>query len=233
MFVYLDESGSFGKDKEKFFIVGSYTVGAPKRIANAYRRWQRRKFPKKLRVLSEVKFNEPSLSDELRLKTVSFLSEQDIRIFYTYLDKRNIPAEYRSGHKVDATKTGVLYAQIVGAALELYLPISSFEFRVFRDARPLKGISKAEFNQVIESRVSPQLPAKAVFQMEAVDSTTHPQIQVADWVCGALARYHEKKDNGELFYQILRNNLVEKKELFAKYWEEKWSGFATGGSPKL
>jgi hypothetical protein len=67
MFVYLDESGSFGRDGGKFFIVGSYTVGDPKRIANSYRRWQRRKFPKKLRVLSEVKFNEPLLTDDLKI----------------------------------------------------------------------------------------------------------------------------------------------------------------------
>lgn len=222
MFVYLDESGSFGKDKEKFFIVGSYTVGNPKRIANSYRRWQRRKFPRKLRVLSEVKFNEPLLTDGLRLRTISFLASQDIRIFYTYLDKTNIPEDYRAGHKVDPSKTGLLYTQIVGETLELYLPLPAMEFRVFRDVRPLKGISKSKFDRLIESRVIPQLPAKATFQLEAVDSSTYPQIQVADWVCGALARYYENKENGEEFYQLLKHNIVGEKELFARYWEERW-----------
>ncbi len=222
MFVYLDESGSFGQNKDKFFIVGSYTVGDPRRIAKAYRRWQKRKFPRKLRVLSEVKFNESSLTDDLRLKTISFLASQDIRIFYTYLNKTNIPEDYRAGHKVDSSKTGLLYAQIIGETLELYLPSPSKEFRVFRDVRPLKGISKSEFDRLVESRVIPQLPALALFQLKAVDSSVYPQIQVADWVCGALARYHEGKENGRKFYHLLKNNIVEETELFARHWEERW-----------
>ncbi len=222
MFVYLDESGSFGKDKGRFFIVGSYTVGDPKRIVNAYRRWQRRKFPRKLRVLSEVKFNESLLTDDLRLKTISFLADQDIRIFYTHLDKRNIPEGYRSGRKVDPSKTGLLYAQIVGETLGLYLPIHSFEFRVFRDARPLKGISRPEFEKLIQSRIIPQLPAGSAFQLEVVDSASQPEIQVADWICGALARYYEGKESGKKLYQFLRNSIVREKELFAEYWEKRW-----------
>lgn len=222
MFVYLDESGSFGKDKGRFFIIGSYTVGDPKRIAKAYRRWQKRRFPRKLRVLSEVKFNEPLLTDDLRLKTISFLANQDIRVFYVYLDKTNIPEDYRAGKTVDPSKTGLLYAQIIGETLELYLPLPSLEFRIFRDVRPLKGISKSEFDRLIESRVISQLPAQAVFQLEAVDSSAYPQIQVADWVCGALARYHEGKKNGEKFYQLLKHNIVEERELFARYWEDRW-----------
>ncbi len=222
MFVYLDESGGFGKNKERFFIVGSFTVGDPGRIAKAYRRWQRRKFPRRLKGQSEVKFINSSLDDALRLKTIHYLADQDIRIFYTYLNKTNIPENYRAGHKVDPSKTGLLYTQIVAETLELYFPISSLEFRVLRDARPLKGISQTEFNRLIESRIIPLLPAKSAFQLEEVDSTTHPQIQIADWVCGALARYHESKENGEKFYQLLKNNIVKEKELFARYWEERW-----------
>lgn len=44
-----------------------------------------------------------------------------------------------------------------------------------------------------------------------------------------LARYHEGKRNGEKFYRLLKNNIVEEKELFAKHGGErnkKRSGFA-------
>jgi len=139
------------------------------------------------------------------------------------LEKRNIPEEYRAGHRLDSSKAGLLYAQIVAETLELYFPISSLEFRVFRDARPLKGISQTEFNRLVESRIVPLLPARAAFQLEAVDSTTHPQVQVADWVCGALARYYEGKENGKRFYQFLKNNIVGEKELFAEYWGKRWT----------
>lgn len=95
MLIYLDESGNLIKSNEKFFIVGSFTVGDSKRIANAFRKWQRQKFPKKLKV------------------------------------------------------------------------------------------------------------------------------QVADWICGALARYHEQKPKGKEFYNILKNNIVKQKELFSDYWSKR------------
>lgn len=220
MFVYLDESGNLTKDKEHYFIVGSYTVGDPRRISKAFRKWQRTKFPRKLKGQSEVKFNNPTLDDKLRLKTIKFLANQDIRIFYTFLKKENIPREYRKKGKVH--ETGLLYTEIVGETLELYLPIAELEFRVFRDRKTLRGVNLAQFNEILNARLLPKLPARVILQIAAEDSSTHPQIQVADWICGALARYYENKKYGKEFYEILKNNIVRSKELFEKYWEEKW-----------
>ena len=93
MHIFLDESGTLTESDSKYFIVGSFTVGNPRRIAKAFRKWQKSKFPKKLRGESEVKFNNTSLDDTLRLKTIQFLARQDIRIFYTFLKKRNIPQD--------------------------------------------------------------------------------------------------------------------------------------------
>jgi len=79
-----------------------------------------------------------------------------------------------------------------------------------------------DFNEHLTTQLLPQLPAKVVFQIQAMDSTSSPQIQVADWICGALARYHEGKTQGEKFYNILKNNIIQEKELFAGYWTKKW-----------
>ncbi|MGI8419415.1 MAG: hypothetical protein ACR2LN_02105 [Candidatus Levyibacteriota bacterium] len=100
MFIYLDETGDFFKGKEKYFIIATFTVGDPQRIANAFRRWQRNKFPKKIKTQSEVKFNDAHLTDDLRIKTIAFIAKQDVRIFYTFLNKRNIGsyAIYGSNH---------------------------------------------------------------------------------------------------------------------------------------
>lgn len=220
MFIYLDESGSLTRNDGKYFIVGSYTVGDPKRVVNAFRKWQRSKFPKKLRVQPEVKFNDAHLNNNLRLRTLKLLAKQDIRILYTYLKITNIPEEYRG--KEGSVKTGMLYAQIVGDTLELYLPITEKEFRVFRDQRILKGVSLKDFNERLTTQLLPQLPAKSIIQIQAMDSTSSSQIQVADWICGALARYHEGKPSGEEFYNILKNNIVKAKELFSDYWTKKW-----------
>lgn len=47
-------------------------------------------------------------------------------------------------------------------------------------------------------------------------------IQVADWVCGALARYYEGKSMGEEFYSVLKGNIVAEKELFSEKWTKTW-----------
>ena len=50
-----------------------------------------------------------------------------------------------------------------------------------------------------------------------VDSTTNANIQIADWISGALARYLEQKPFGKEYYEILKNNVIgEGKELFGR-----------------
>lgn len=219
MYIFLDESGNFGNTNGKYFIVGSYTVGDPKRIANAFRRWQRSKFPKKLKVQSEVKFNDSHIDDGLRLRTIHFLAKQDVRVFYTYFKVENIPLEYREKGII---KTGLLYTEIVGETLELYLPSTDQDFRIFRDQRILKSVTLPDFNEHLTARLLPELPAKTILQIQAVDSTGSAQVQVADWICGALGRFYEKKAFGEEFYNALKNNIVGEKELFPDYWTKKW-----------
>jgi len=220
MHIYLDESGNLTRSDGKYFIVGSYTIGDPKRIAKAFRKWQRSKFPRKVKVQSEVKFNDPHIDDKLRASTLTFFAKQDVRIFYTYLKVINIPDKYKI--KEVSIKTGFLYTEIVGETLELYLPIFETEFRVFRDQRILKGVVHTEFNDHLTARLLPKLPARILIRIQAMDSTASPQIQVADWICGALARFYEKKPSGDEFYNILKNNIVKEKELFSDYWSTKW-----------
>lgn len=178
MFVYLDESGNLTKGNGKHFIVATFTVGNPQRIANAFRRWQHSKFPKKLRDQSEVKFNDSHLNDDIRKKTIIYLAKQDIRIFYTYLKITNIPKEYRKKGKVH--ESGLLYAEIVRATLELYLPLTEQHFIIIRDKRTLKGMSPKDFHERLKLSLLPKLPPKVMFHTQAVDSTTSPKVQIAD-----------------------------------------------------
>jgi hypothetical protein len=119
-------------------------------------------------------------------------------------------------------KTGLLYTEIVGSALELYLPTTEKEFRVLRDPKTLKGVPIKRFDEVLKNRLMPQLPTKALFEVQPTESTSSPNIQVADWICGALARYYEKKPLGNEFYKIMKSYIVGEKELFADYWTKKW-----------
>lgn len=220
MFIYLDESGTLTESDSKYFIVGSFTVGDPRRISKAFRKWQKSKFPKRLKGQAEVKFTNTSLDDKLRLKTLQFLANQDIRLFYTFLRKRNIPKEYMKKGKVH--DTGLLYVEIVASTLELYMPHTDLELRVIRDQRTLKGVNVGMLEEILTTRLLPKLPAKVLFRTQAVDSTSNVNVQIADWICGALARYYEGKKMGDELYGILKRNIIQEKELFSEKWTKLW-----------
>jgi len=220
MHIFIDESGNFIGDKDYYFIVGGFVTGNHRRTRKAFRRWQKTKFPKKLRYKNEVKFSDTGLNDELRLKTLSYFIKCDIRIFYSFLKRENIPQEYR---KKRGTETGLLYTEIVAETLNLLFPTTDLEFRIFRDKRHLRRISQARFNEIIKLDLLPKLSAKSLFQIEAVNSNTDPNIQIADWICGALFRYYNKRKNGERFFATLKNSIIASDELFRDYWTNKKS----------
>ncbi len=216
--IFLDESGQFTKHHDgKYFVVGSFTVGAPRRTEKRFRSWQRDRFPKRMRNQSEVKFSEVDIDNKLRLRTLKFIADLDVRIRYCYLLRQNIPDDYRQKDKL---KSGHLYTHIIGETLELYVPPNDFEFRVFCDKRHLKGIKQAQFRDILRAQLLPQLPKNSIVEIEMLDSKQNANIQIADWIVGALAWYLEQKPLGEACYQILQNNILgEGKELFQDHWE--------------
>ena len=218
-FVFLDESGILTKSEDKYFIVATYTVGDARKVSKAFKKWQKTKFPKKLRGQSEIKFNDSHIDDKLRLKTIKYFAKQNIKIYYTFLKKNNIPKEYYKKGKV--SETGLLYTEIVRSTLDLYTPISDNQFIIIRDRRTLKGVTVSKFNDVLKLSLLPKLPAKVQFRIDAVDSTNSSVIQIVDWICGALARYHEDKRMGNDFYDALKSCVVQKKELFEDQWAKK------------
>lgn len=219
--IFLDESGQFAKhNDEKYFVVGSFTVGNPRRTEKQFRSWQRSKFPKRIRYQPEIKFSEIKIDDSLRLKTLKFIADLDVRIRYSYLLRQNIPDDF---WKKDRLQSGLLYTEIIGETLEMYLPANDLEFRVFCDQRHLKGLKRSEFKNILKAHLFPQLPQGSIVQIEMIDSATNANIQIIDWIAGSLAYYLEKKRLGEEFYQILKNNILkEGRELFKDYWECKY-----------
>ncbi len=212
-YIFLDESGQFTKhNHEQYFVVASFTVGNPRRTEKQFRAWQHSKFPRRMRRQAEIKFSEVKIDNALRLKTLRFIASLDVRIHFSYLLRKNIPDQYRQKEKL---KSGLLYTNIIGETLEMYFPVSDHEFRVFCDRRHLTGLTRLQFTDILKARLQPQLPSNALIQIEMVDSTTNANIQIADWLAGALAWYLEKKKLGNDCYNILKNNILgEGKELF-------------------
>jgi hypothetical protein len=76
-------------------------------------------------------------------------------------------------------------------------------------------MSETKFKEVLKARLLPALPKNVVIQIEMVDSSAVVNIQIADWIAGALARYLEKRKLGEECFKILKENIIgEGKELF-------------------
>lgn len=215
MQIFLDETGQLSKHKDsKYFIIGTFTTGDPRRVQKQFLGWRQKKFPRKIRYLSEIKFSDTGLDDTLRLKTMKFISNLDVRIRYSFIKLNNISSDYESK---DGIKAGHLYTDMVSKTLESYLPISDKSFRVFCDTRNLKGITSSEFKSIVTSIIRSQLDPKSIIQIERLDSTTNINIQIADWICGALDRYYNNKKFGNDFFAILKNNLLgEGLELFKK-----------------
>jgi len=218
-YVFLDESGEFKKrDQNEYFVIGAFTIGNPRKTQKQFRSWQHSHFPKKMRYQSEIKFADILIDEKLRINTLRFFSELDIRIRYTYLLRDNIPQEYRDKNKI---KSGYLYTHIISETLQAFTPIHDREFRVFCDNRHLKGITKAKFKEDLTASLLPKLPKGVLLQIETVDSTTNENIQIADWIAGSIAKYYNKKPLGEELYTVLKNNILSGEELFKDYWFNK------------
>lgn len=218
MYIYIDESGNFNETQKPYFVIGGFITNSPRRIAKLFRKWQHTKFPKKIRYKNEVKFTDTGLREDLRLKTIDYFGKQDIRLFYSFLDKNNISLEYR---KKKGMESGYLYAEIFAQTLHSLLPTSDLEFRVFRDQRHLKKLSQSEFNRIVKLDLLLNLSTKSILEIKAINSIVSANIQIADWICGALFRYYNQGKNGEKFFLLLKNNIVASKELFKNYWENK------------
>lgn len=218
-YIFLDESGQFNKqNKERYFIVASFTTGDHKRTNKKFKQWTRERFPRASRHQNEIKFSQNNIDDKLRLRTLKYLANLDVRINYCYLLRKNIPDMF---WKKNRLQSGTLYTHIIGEVIDQYMPINDRELRVFCDQRKLLGITNNKFKKILTERTLPKVPSGSIIQIEMVDSTSSHNIQIADWITGALARYLENKNLGTLCFEMLKNNIIkEGKELFGSYWDD-------------
>ena len=207
MYIFVDESGQFTKhNHEEYFVIGSFTVGNQRRTDKAFRAWLRTKFPRKMRTQSEIKWSQSGIDDELRLRTLKRIAELDVRIRYGFLLRNNIPSDYRRKGKIES---GLLYTNIIGEILEQYMPINDQEVHIFCDQRPLKGMTKGSFERAIRARILPLCAPDTLIQVEMIDSSSNANMQIVDWISGAMARYLEEGNLGDKCYKILKNNFLD------------------------
>lgn len=207
MYIFLDESGQFvDHNNKKYFIIGSFIVGDQKRTDKAMRSWFHSRFPRKMRNQAEIKWSASGIKDNMRLRTIRHIAKLDVRIRYGYLSHKNIPIDYRKKGKIES---GILYTTIIGEILEKYLPTDEKEIHIFCDRRSLKGVTKKEFESRIRGHLLPLCPANTAVQVEMIDSTSNANVQIADWISGAISYYLEEEILGREYYKIFKNNFLD------------------------
>lgn len=98
--------------------------------------------------------------------------------------------------------------------MQAYLPTDDKEIRIFCDRRSLKGMTKKEFEAAVVAKLLPRCTPDTLVEVCMIDSTTNPNIQIADWICGAYIQYLEKRPGGEEYYKALKNSILGTKEFF-------------------
>lgn len=205
--IFIDESGQFAKHKDgAYFVVASFIVGDPRRTNKRMRSWFRDRFPKKMRTQSEIKWSSTGIDERLRLRTIEYIAKLDVRIRFGYLQRRNIPTVYRRKGKIES---GKLYTAMISDIIEQYLPMTETELWIYCDNRQLKGMTKQEFREQIISHILPRCSSTARVEVAMIDSTTNTNIQIADWIAGAISRYLENRQSGAKYYTALKNNLLD------------------------
>ncbi len=128
------------------------------------------------------------------------------------MKRQNIPEYYWKKRKLQSS---ILYTEVIGELLETYLPPNDKELRIFCDQRKLLGVTKKEFQDIISAKILSKSQAKSICTVDMVDSQKEPNIQIADWITGSIARYLEDKALGTELFEILKNNIIgDGKELF-------------------
>ena len=213
-FIFLDESGQFSNNDPygNYFIVGGFSLDLPRETDKAFRSWRATYFPKRMRRQSEIKWSSTAINDSLRTRILKKISTLDIQINYVCLLKRDIPAIYWNDDKLNQ---GLLYTNIVAELLETFLPIEDNVFQVFCDKRHLSSITEEKFEYILRNHLQIKLPKGTIFTIKMIDSSTSGNIQIADWIVGAISRYIEKNPHGKEFFGVLKKiGYIEGKRLF-------------------
>ncbi len=212
MYIFLDESGQLNKNsKERYFVIGSFSVKDPRKTSKAFRNWINSKFPKKIRNQVEVKWSQAGIDKYLRLKTIKFLSSLEIEIVFGYVLKKNIPFKYFKNNKL---QSGYLYTYLASLVLEQYFPVNSGSLSIYCDARSLSKMSKKDFNYYISTHLQNLTHKNMKIDVQMIDSTSNINIQIADWLCGAMFKTLEQNALGHEYYNLLKNCIKKEIKFF-------------------
>lgn len=204
--VFVDEVANFRGGRDRYCIFTAFTTHQPRVTRKCFIRAKQTKLPRKYRHYTEIKFSDRVISAQFKKHVLRQLSQEEIRIYSLVFARDNLPGVLQQ--QADR----LIYCDLIGRLLELCPLAESQEVYLFLDSRNLKGLTRREFDMDLRKRLLPQLRKGARLEIQHIDSTTNVNIQVADFLCGAVFQKYER---GNLeYYTLIADRISAEEKLF-------------------
>jgi hypothetical protein len=202
LYVFLDEAGNLRDDRNRHAVLVAFVTDQPKVTRKCFVRARQAKLPTKYQHYAEIKFSDRVIPDDFKKHVLRQLARTEIQIYALVVVKEHLPPEFR------IQAEGIIYCHLVGQLLELCGLEESNEVYLFLDRRSLQGLTRQEFDARLRHRLLCQLREGVRLEIQHPDSTTNVNVQVADFLCGAIFRKYER-GNQEHYALIERRIIAE------------------------
>lgn len=209
-YIYIDESGDFGQSPKstKSVIIAATLTSSPREISIWLKRIRRRKLPKRLRKVVELK--AAHLPEQfLKYFYQHAVTDLKITIFAMVINKKSIPKKLKG-------EEGLIYLSAIKQLISLTNLEKATNMFWYFDRRPLKKLSWEIFRQTIRGQLLlSSKSAKLFIEIHAVDSQRLPAIQLADFIAFAIGRLVNHHDHR--WYNLIKSSVKEIKTINFKY----------------
>lgn len=204
IFIYIDESGQFyNRNTENFFVVAGFSTENFRITAKEFKKWKINKFPRKFKYQNEIKFSDKIITNHLKIKTIEkILNIPNTKIEFIKINNSEIPKEYMN--KNGKINTQSLYTDKLAELVLKFLVNKNEEIKIFCDHRHIKGYTKKQYKEKLVKQINSLIQSTLKIDIDFVDSKNNTNVQIADWIVGAIAHALNKKTNCDEYQDLLK-----------------------------
>ena len=210
MYIYLDESGDLGFNKQssKHYVIAVLATQHPKTIENALKRYRtnlKKASSKKYRKLGEFKFNKAP--DNVKINILNIISSKNVKLGYVHVEKERVYPKLQE-------KRNEFYAYMCRILLDKFLietPDPKIDLIVDRQ---FAKKHRENFDNYLDWKITELLDGLKELNITHRDSYQDPCLQAVDFVCGAIYRCYNRDD--PKYFEMIKNNCIVKHEMWKR-----------------
>jgi hypothetical protein len=200
LYVFVDEAGNLRADRDRYSVLVAFVTEQPKATRKCFVRAKQTKLPRQYQHYAELKFSDRVIPDDFKKHVLRQVARNEIRIYVLVVAKEYLASNF-SGQA-----EGMIYCHLVTRLLESCHLAESDEVYLFLDRRSLGGLTRQEFDARLRRQLLTRLRERARLEIQHPDSTTSVNIQVVDFLCGAVFQKYERC-NPE-YYSLIEDRIV-------------------------